>query len=434
MGKFLDLDELGEEDKLLKEEVHRFALEVMRPASIELDRMDPEERVKPGSPYFRVFREMKKLGYHRITIPEEMGGVKLTPLQRYVIMEELGWGSLGLATAIGVDQIPFACAALFGPPEIYDELVVPWLEDRDGRFHGCWGVTEPEHGSDYLIALREDEDLVRKFGKGNVTAEKDGDEWIITGQKSAWVSSAPVATHCGLHAQLKDGKTLLDGLFCIVPLDADGVRKGKPADMLGMRDDPQGELFFEGVRIPESHVVVAPGFFYGVFLDQLLCLTSCGMGAFAVGLARAAFEEALNYARKRVQGGVPLVRHKNVKLRLYEMFEKIETARYYVRKVTEYTHRRIIDERTADASPRHARAAQIYAKRVAFEVANDALQIFGAYGLSREFIIEKLFRDARALQIEDGTVEVLSLEAAEDVVANYEKEYYDAGHVERWYE
>ncbi|WP_456368697.1 acyl-CoA dehydrogenase family protein [Geoglobus sp.] len=434
MGKFLDLDELAEEDRLLKEEVHRFALEVMRPASIELDRMDPEERVKPDSPYFRVFREMKKLGYHRITIPEEMGGVELTPLQRYMIMEELGWGSLGLATAIGVDQIPFACAALFGPPEIYDELVVPWLEDRDGRFHGCWGVTEPEHGSDYLIALREDEDLVRKFGKGNVTAEKDGDEWIITGQKSAWVSSAPVATHCGLHAQLKDGKTLLDGLFCIVPLDADGVRKGKPADMLGMRDDPQGELFFEGVRIPESHVVVAPGFFYGVFLDQLLCLTSCGMGAFAVGLARAAFEEALNYARKRVQGGVPLVRHKNVKLRLYEMFEKIETARYYVRKVTEYTHRRIIDERTADASPRHARAAQIYAKRVAFEVANDALQIFGAYGLSREFIIEKLFRDARALQIEDGTVEVLSLEAVEDVVANYEKEYYDAGHVERWYE
>ncbi|NOY11303.1 MAG: acyl-CoA/acyl-ACP dehydrogenase, partial [Archaeoglobi archaeon] len=179
--KFLDLDELSDEDKLLKEEVHRFAVEVMRPASIELDRMGPEERVKPDSPYFRVFREMKKLGYHKITIPAEMGGVDLTPLQRYMIMEELGWGSLGLATAIGVDQIPFACAALFGPPELYEELVVPWLEDDKGKYHGCWGVTEPEHGSDYLIALREDEELVRKFGKGNVVAEKDGDEWIISG-------------------------------------------------------------------------------------------------------------------------------------------------------------------------------------------------------------------------------------------------------------
>ncbi len=390
--------------------------------------MPPEERVKPGSPYFKVIAQMKKLGYHRIMVPPEKGGVELTPLQRYVIMEELGWGSLGLATAIGVDMIPFACAALYGSEEVFEELVKPWLEDTKGKFHGCWGVTEPEHGSDYLIFLREEKNLVARFGRGNVIAEKDGDEWVIRGQKSAWVSSAPVATHCGLHAQLAGGESIADGLFCIVPLDADGVRKGKPVDMLGMRDDPQGELFFDGVRIPEHYVIVAPGFFYKVFFDQLLCLTSCGMAAFAVGLARACFEEALSYARQRIQGGVPLVRHKNVKLKLYEMFEKIETARYFARKVTEYTHRRILEAKTNDASPRHARAAQIYAKKIAFEVANSALQIFGAYGLNKEFLIEKLFRDARALQIEDGTVEVLSLEAAEDVIENYEKEYYDVSH------
>jgi alkylation response protein AidB-like acyl-CoA dehydrogenase len=112
--KFLDLDELAEEDKLLKEEVHRFAAEVIRPASIELDRMPPEERIKPSSPYFRVIKQMKKLGYHRIHLTPEYEGPDLTPLQRYIIMEELGWGSLGLATAIGVDQIPFVNAALFG--------------------------------------------------------------------------------------------------------------------------------------------------------------------------------------------------------------------------------------------------------------------------------------------------------------------------------
>lgn len=113
------------------------------------------------------------------------------------------------------------------------------------------------------------------------------------------------------------------------------------------------------------------------------------------------------------------------------MFEKVETARYYVRKVTEYTHKRIIENQTADASPRHARAAQIYAKKVAYEVAHDALQIFGAYGLSKEFIIEKLFRDARCMLIEDGTVEVLSLEASKDVISNYEKDYYDVDHILR---
>ncbi|WP_202320493.1 acyl-CoA dehydrogenase family protein [Archaeoglobus neptunius] len=434
MAKFLDLDELSEEDRMLREEVHRFAEEVIRPASLELDRMPPDERIKPDSPYFKVMKQMKKLGYHRSYLPEGKGGLGLTPLQRYIIFEELAWGSLGFATGLGVDMIPFVCAALYGTPEIYEDLVRPWIEDEDGKFHGCWGVTEPEHGSDYLISLREDPELTIKFGKGNVVAEKDGDEWVITGQKSAWVSSAPVATHCGLHAQVKGSKMLGDGLFCIVPLDAEGVRKGKPVDMLGMRDDPQGELFFDNVRIPEHYVVVAPGFFYGIFYDQLLCLTSCGMGAFAVGLARACFEEALNYARQRVQGGVPIIKHKNVKLKLYEMFEKVETARYYVRKVTEYTHRRIIDHQTADASPRHARAAQIYAKKIAYEVAHDAVQIFGAYGLNKEFIIEKLFRDARSMLIEDGTVEVLSLEAAEDVAENYEKEFYDVGHITRLFD
>ena len=431
MSKFLDLDELSDEDRMLKEEVHRFAEEIIRPASIELDRMPPDERIKSGSPYFKVLKQMKKLGYHRMNLPAEKGGPGLTPLQRYIIFEELGWGSLGFATAIGVDQIPFVCAALFGSPQLYEELVIPWIEDEEGKFHGCWGVTEPEHGSDYLIAWREDPEALERFGKGNVTAEKDGDEWIISGQKSAWVSSAPVATHCGLHAQIKGSKHLADGMFCIVPLDVDGVRRGKPADMLGMRDDPQGELFFDGVRIPEHYVIVTSGFFYGVFVDQLLCLTSCGMGAFAVGLARACFEEALNYARQRVQGGAPLMEHKNIRLKLYEMFEKIETARYYVRKVTEYTHKRIIENQTADASPRHARAAQIYAKKMAYEVAHDALQIFGAYGLSKDFIIEKLFRDARSMLIEDGTVEVLSLEASKDVILNYEKDYYNVDHILR---
>jgi len=419
----MDLDELAEEDRLLREEVHRFAAEVIRPASIELDRMPPEERIKPSSPYFKVIKQMKRLGYHRIHLTPEYEGPDLSPLQRYIIMEELGWGSLGLATAIGVDQIPFVNAALFGASELYEELVIPWLRDEDARYHGCWGVTEPEHGSDYLLCFRDAE--VDRFGRGAVIAERDGDEWVLNGQKSAWVSSAPVATHCGLHAQVKDGKNLAHGIFCIVPLDADGVRRGKPVDMLGMRDGPQGELFFDNVRIPEHYVIVAPTTFYGIFFDQLLCLTSCGMGAFSVGLARAAFEEALRYARQRVQGGVPIARHKNIKLKLYQMFEKVETARYYVRKAMEHTHRRILHEKTFDASPRHTRAAQIYAKRVAYEVANDALQIFGAYGLSRELIIEKLFRDARALQIEDGTVEVLSLDAADDIIDAYEKDYYD---------
>lgn len=433
MARFLDLDELSEEDRLLKEEVHRFAEEVIRPASVELDKMPPEDRIKPDSPYFKVMEQMKKLGYHKMLLPEDKGGLGLSPLQVCIMFEELAWGSLGFATALGVDMIPFSCAALFGSEELYEEVVVPWLEDDKGKYHGCWCVTEPAHGSDYELCWRDEN--VDKYGKPDITAEKVGDEWVISGQKSAWVSSAPVATHGGVHVPLKGAKKLTDGIFCIVPLDEEhGVRKGKPSDMLGMRDDPQGELFFDNVRIPDHYVVVAPGPFYGIFCDQLVCLTSVGMGCYGVGLARAAFEEALNYARQRVQGGEPLIKHKNIKLHLYEMFEKIETARYYVRKVAEHVLNKILVQGTNDASPRHAKTAQIYGKKIAYEVAHDALQIFGASGLSKEFLIEKLFRDARCIIIEDFTLEVLGLEVAADIVDNYEKDYYDVSHIMRLYE
>ncbi|ADN49673.1 acyl-CoA dehydrogenase family protein [Vulcanisaeta distributa] len=413
---YLDLDRLTEEDDLIRRNVHKLAEEVLRPLSIKVDRMDPRDRVAPGSPLYDAIREMKRMGLHRIHLPKDRGGLGLTNLQRYIIDEELGWASLGFATLIGVDAIPFTIAALFGSERVKEELVKPWLEDTEGRYIGCWGVTEPEHGSDYILAFRDRE--VESFGKGNVVIERDGDEWVINGQKSAWVSAAPVCTHMGLHAQLRDGRSLRDGAFVIVPLNLRGVRKGEPVDMLGNRDCPQGPVFFDNVRVPDDYVIAQPPF-YELFSDQLLNLTSVNMGAFSVGLARAAFEEALKYARSRIQGGKPLIEHKNIKLKIYEMFERVETARYYVRKAMDFVYTKFFVEQSFTTPPRYARAAQVYAKKIAFEVAHDALQIFGAYGLSREFIIEKLFRDARALLIEDGTVEALSLDAADDIILNY---------------
>jgi len=140
------------------------------------------------------------------------------------------------------------------------------------------------------------------------------------------------------------------------------------------------------------------------------------MGTVFTGLARAAFEEALEYSKNRVQGGKPLCEHQLVKQKLYKMFEKVESSRYYTRKIMEHVWERIYIERTFDASSRHALSAQIYGKRSAFEVAYEALQIFGGYGLTRDFLVEKLFRDARAGLIEDGTTEVLGLAAAYNIV------------------
>ena len=428
---YAELTALTDEERLIKETFHRFAEEVMRPAARELDRMSPAERIAPGSPYFEVTSRYRALGYHRSMLPtddQEGGGAgaEISALGQAVMLEELGWGSLGLATALGVSALPFALLARFGTESLKERILPQWLaaEAQPGavHLHGCWGATEPDHGSDFISWLRSP----AKMGpaRAQVTATREGEEWILSGQKAAWVSSAPVATHCALHAQVAGGKHLEDGLLAFVPLDLPGVRKGPPVAMLGARDDPQGELFFESVRIPADHVLVAPGPFYPIFVDQLLCMTSASIANIAVGLARAAFEEALAFARDRVQGGSVIAEHKNIQLTLYAMFEKVETARSYARGALCHLRERTRGD-VPLASPRHTRAAQIYAKRIAFEVAHDAVQVCGAYGLSEEALVEKLFRDARSLLIEDGTLEVLALDASRDLIANYEKSSYE---------
>ncbi len=432
---FLDIAGLPDDEQQIRQAVHQVAVEVLRPASRALDRMEPAQRIEPGSPFFSALATLKSLGYHRMFLPADAGGpdVPLSTQVQAVVLEELGWGSLGLATAFLVDLLPLTAAARFGSPTLRAGLVVPWVEDESGAYHGCWAVTEPDHGSDFMAAMRDDG--VAAFGRGQLVARRAEGGWMLHGQKSAWVSSGPVATHAAVHAQAGTDGDLAHSLFAVVPLDGPGVRRGPPVDMLGVRDEPQGELFFEEVFVPDDNVLVAPGPFYGVFGDQLLCTTSAAIANVAVGVARAALEEALAYARQRVQGGRPIVEHKNVQLTLYSMFERVETARAYSRAVLDHVQRAVIGspDGGTGASPRHSRAAQVFAKRAAYENAHDAVQVCGAMGLNRESLVEKLFRDARCLLIEDGTLEVLSLDAADDLIHNYEREVYDLEEVmARW--
>lgn len=423
---FLDLAGLSDDEEALRTEVHRVAVEVMRPAARALDQMSPTERIAPGSPFFTVMATLKQLGYHRVFVRHdgEQAANQISPLAQSVVLEELGWGSLGLATAFLVDLLPMLSIANFGGDELKAELLEPWLDDESGRFHGCWAITEPDHGSDFL-GLRDEASA--SFGRAQTVAEPVTGGWILHGQKSAWVSSAPIATHAAVHAQAGRDGNVSHSLFAVVDLSDPGVHRGPPADMMGVREDPQGELFFDGVFVPDRNVLVPPGPLYPAFVDQLLCLTSSVIANVAVGVARASFEEALRHARNRVQGGGPLVRHKNIQLSLYSMFEKVETARAYSRAALAHTQSSLPGSTptATGASPRHARAAQVFAKRSAFEVAHEAVQVMGATGLSRDTLVEKLFRDARCLIVEDGTLEVLALDAARDLIDHYERDTYD---------
>jgi alkylation response protein AidB-like acyl-CoA dehydrogenase len=412
MEPYVELDKnLSPDLSRLKQEVHRFAAEVLRPASRQLDQMDPEAVIAKGSPLWDVFGAAYEQGFHARGLGPELGGTELGPLGNHIISEEMGWGSADFAVALGVTSFPFSFAAgqAAARRRLMKEIVRPFAEDRRGEFIGCWAITEPGHGSDTLMVGTEHyRDPKIWWG---VSARQDGDEWVISGQKSAWVSNGTIATHALTFLGVERGRDegMGGGGVALIPLDLPGVSKGKPLNKLGQRALNQGEIFFDDVRIPADYMLVTPEA-YPMVIDMTLAGANAFMGATFTGLARAAFEEALCYARNRIQGDKPIAEHQLVQKKLFDMYAKVETSRQLSRAAMAY------NAGTFPPATYLSITSKVYCTQAALEVANDAIQIHGGYGLAKEFIVEKLFRDARASLIEDGSNDVLSLAAARQII------------------
>ncbi|MBI5589961.1 MAG: acyl-CoA/acyl-ACP dehydrogenase [Deltaproteobacteria bacterium] len=398
--RYFDIDlNLTKEDILLRRTVREFAQKVMRPVSREIDGMTAEQAVADDSPLWDFMKQAYELDLHKILLPAYYGGEGLSPLQVHLVLEEMGWGSLGLALQMTVVCFPFYLACMTGDDELIDTFVKPFCECRDGSIRGCWGITEPDHGSD-VIAVGEDYFSSSKM-RGNTQARLDGNEWVISGQKSAWVSGGTVATHCLLHVQIDSSKGFAGNGICIVPLDRRGVTKGKPLEKIGQRDLNQGELYFDEVRIPKGWMLADPDF-YVPFLDMILASANLCMASWSTGLARAAFEEALTYSKQRIQGGRPLIEHYAMKQRIFDLFARTESCRAISRAAINLNFK---------LSPPHVEYslwAKTQCTEMAFRNTHEAIQIWGGNGLTREYILEKLFRDARATLIEDGNNETLA--------------------------
>lgn len=409
MSTYLDLKkDLTEDEVALKEQVHRFAAEILRPAAAELDQLPPEEVIAKGSVLWEVFRRAYELGFHTRALPESMGGVALSPIAQHIFSEEMGWGAADLSISLGVASMPFVFAARMGHQELIREFVLPFSQDREGRYIGCWGVTEPRHGSDAVFMGKETGPEIAF----DLHAEADGDEWVINGQKSAWVSNGTIATHCMMHVCIDRSRGMAGSGVAFVPLTGPGVTKGKPLNKLGQRALNQGEIFLDNVRIPKSYMMVMPQG-YSLLGDMILASANAGMSATFTGVARAAFEEGLNYARQRVQGGKKICEHQAVQLKLMDMFIKVEAGRQLSRAAFVY------NLTSTPPQPQYSVAAKVFCTHAAFQIASDALQLHGGYGLAKGMVVEKLFRDARASLIEDGTTDVLSLAGARLVIDRY---------------
>jgi len=387
---YLDLDMgLSDEGKAMCELAGRFAREIMRPAGIELDGFhDPSDVITQGSALWDVIKKHRELGFHRIAIPRASGGMleDVDPNAASLVTEQLGYGDVGIAESLAVSSIPFVLASMFPIPKM-QELTRQFCDDSEAKMIGCMAFTEPEHGSDWILANQPGYD--HPTLAPSVRAIQKGDEYIISGQKAAWISNGTIATHAALCVSLDPSKGMQGTGVAIVPLDLPGISRGKPMNKIGMRAYNQGEIIFEDVAVPKEMMVVADCALATQLIHLVIAAMSSGQGIMFLGLGRAAFEEALKYAGSRIQGGKTILEHQGVQLRLFEMFRTLESARAYAHKVARH------NAANPPGSTLHSMASKVVATEAAFTVASEAVQILGAYGLSRESPTEKMFRDAR---------------------------------------
>ena len=388
--------DLTPEETEIRNTVHRFAEEVMRPAGIALDAMaDPQDVIAENSILWEVFDKHRALGLDAVTDPAS----GFTPDQQArlssIIAEELGWGDSGLAISFGVTNFPRTLATLSGKPHLIERFARPDMV-------GCWAITEPGHGSDQILYTADPK--IETLGKPNCIARKDGDSWVVSGQKAAWVSNGSIADAAALFCAVDEGDGVAGVGGFLMDLHSQGVSRGKPLNKIGQRALNQGEIFFDDVRLPGDHLIVPPAA-YAMFGDAGLTQANSGMGSVFVGCAQAALDMALAYAKERIQGGVAIIEHQSVRARLFEMFRKVEAARGLNRRV-------VLSNATNGPKLQYAIASKVTSTQTAFDVASSAVQIFGGNGLSLEYPIEKILRDARASMIEDGCNDVLGLMAA----------------------
>jgi len=407
--EFTGLDgDLTEEEKSLQNTLHKFAKEVSRPVGEQLDKMTAEEVTADGSPLFDYLDQFKELGITPDGLLEMEPGqlARMVPL----IQEELGWGDAGLALLPMVQEFPGFAAAQTGDSE---------LAERFAGGRGCWLATQPDRGSDLLDIPGTEIYPGSQHEKGNLSA-RVGDDVVLNGQSSAWVSGAPISD-CALAyvpADYGDGIYRNDGTVrgavVLIPYDESGVNLGKPLEKMGQRPLPQGEVFFDNVRLPKNYMIMDDAGYNEDFFGVLTWANMEMAGTFT-GLARAAYEHALEYVHERRQGGTELINHQSVRLRIYELWEMVEVARAITRRAAAYNFL------APDPHLLASITAKVRATENAYEVAHKALQLFCGNGMTRDYPMEKLLRDARAALIEDGENTILSLQAASHLSEWYQE-------------
>ena len=362
---------LNEEQKTVQEAARAFAEKRLKPLA---QKFDEEEEIP-----LELYREAGALGFFGLFVPEEYGGLGLDPVGVVCVMEELARACAAFQICLTVHNSLAAGALLKAGTKEQKDRYLPDL--ASGRKIGAYSLSEPGAGTD--------------AGSLKAAAKPEGDFFILNGTKS-WVSSAGFADLFVVFVSTDPSKGSR-GISCLlVDKGTPGLQIGKKERKMGMRGSDTREIHFKDCRVPRSQLLGAENEGFKIALS-LLDSGRIGIAAQSVGIAQAAFEEALSYSKQRVQFGKTLAEFQATQFKLADMAVRIEASR-------------LLAYRAAAAlgkgrATREAAMAKLFASESANKVVYDALQIHGGNGYVREFPVERYFRDARVTEIYEGTSE-----------------------------
>jgi len=382
--------------------MYNFELSEERRQFQELARKFAENEVKPFNDKFeddwdthkymtQVLKKAAELGFMGLTINPKYGGTGADGMTIMAVLEELAAVNGGVACVIGdtwFAQTPIIIAA---NDEQRERFLTP-LASRDEVNLGCICMTEPASGAD----IEDDRMRLRTV---KTIIKEEGDNYVINGVK-IWPSNAGIASHYVVVVTTDPKLEDKGSAIIVVEKDTPGLSFGKIERKMGMHEDQNREVIFEDVRVPKSNLLGKIGDGHKI-LQTTVAYNRLGAGMISVGIARGAFEYALEYCKQRVIGGKPLINHSLISSMFAHMATKIDAARLLVYRAswalkTKNTNR-----------ARYSDMAKVFATNAAMEITSNCVQVMGSYGYSKEYPVEKYMRDAKIVQIYLGPNEMV---------------------------
>jgi butyryl-CoA dehydrogenase len=365
---------LTEEQRMLQDLARQIAEERIKPIRAKLD----EEEVFPTE----IIKDLAQADLCGTIIPEEYGGLGMGTMENCLVLEALAMGCVGVATTYAASFLGAYPLLMYGTDAQKSRYLPPLAK---GEALAAFALTEPQAGSD--------------AGAIAATAVKDGDFYILNGAKQ-WITNAGEAEFYTVIALTDRTKGVRGASALLVEKSDPGISFGKKEQKMGIRASVTREVILEDCRIPKDRLLGKEGLGF-IITMKTLDLARPGAGSLAVGLAQEALDEAAAFAKERQQFGVPIFSFQAIQHLLANMATKVEAARALVYSVARY-----IDSKPKDYS-KAAAMAKLFPTDMAMEVTVDAVQVMGGHGYMREYPVEKMMRDAKILQIFEGTNQIM---------------------------